>query len=214
MVDQPPPRLVDLVEAVHDGLAGADVPHGFGGAIALAYYVGEPRTTRDLDINIAVPTSEAESVFRALPPSVSWADSDVAECHTRGQVRLWAGERREGIPIDLFFPQHRFHAVVAEAVTEKPFARPNYFLPVIKASHLVVFKVLFDRPKDWLDIAEMLRAGTVNVAESEYWVSELLGERHPSFERLVHLVCSAEVLPSSRPGVHGDLPDVDWGSLS
>lgn len=211
MADQP--RLVDLVESVHDSLGGAGIPHGFGGAIALAYYVGHPRATRDLDINIAVPTAEAERVFRVLPPSTSWAERDVAECHARGQVRLWAGRRGEGIPVDLFFPQHRFHAVVAEAITEKPFARPDYFLPVIKASHLVVFKVLFDRPKDWLDIAEMLRAGTVDVGESEYWVRELLGEQHPSFDRLVHLVSSPEVRSSARPVAHMDLPDVDWPSL-
>lgn len=207
------PRLVDLVEAVHDGLEEAGVRHGFGGAIALAYYVGRPRATRDLDINIAVPTSEAESVFRFLPSSISWTDRDVAESDARGQVRLWAGKRLEGIPVDLFFPQHRFHEVVAEAITNKPFARLDYLLPVIRASHLVVFKVLFNRPKDWLDITEMLRAGTVDVADSEYWVRELLGERHPSFDRFVELVSSPEVRTSGDAVRQMDLPDIDWGSL-
>jgi hypothetical protein len=121
--------------------------------------------------------------------------------------------RRDGIPVDLFFPQHRFHEVVAQAVTGKPFLRRDYTLPVIAASHLVVFKVLFDRPKDWVDIAEMLRAGTVDVADALSWVRELLGEEHPSFDRLAKLVASAPAGRSGSMAEAAGLPEIDWTSL-
>jgi hypothetical protein len=207
------PRFVDLVQAVNDNLTAGDVRHGFGGAIALAYYVGVPRATRDLDVNICVPVDEAASVLRLLPPPVSWSANDVAECQRRGQVRLWVGRPRDGIPVDLFFPQHRFHEAVAQAVTRKPFLRGDYTLPVIAAAHLTVFKVLFDRPKDWVDIADMLKAGTVDVAEALYWVQELLGVGHPSFDRLAALVATHVAhRGAGAPDVQA-LPEIDWASL-
>ena len=211
MADQP--RLVDLVQAVNDSLTNPGIPHAFGGAIALAYYVRDPRATRDLDINISVPVDRAESVFRLLPAAVVWGADDVTECMERGQARLWAGRRREGIPVDLFFPQHRFHAVVADGATERPFLRRDYTLPVISAAHLTVFKVLFNRPKDWVDIVDMLGAGTVDIGEAMYWVRELLGGEHPSFSRLATLAASPR--PASRHCDYPpqDLPDVDWASL-
>ena len=39
-------NLVDFVLAVHERLEHANVPHAFGGALALAYY-GQPRATLD-----------------------------------------------------------------------------------------------------------------------------------------------------------------------
>ena len=207
------PRFVDLVRAVNDDLTAGAIRHAFGGAIALAYYVGEPRATRDLDINISLPVDRADSVFRLLPASVRWSKKDLMECQERGQVRLWCGRRREGIPVDLFFPQHRFHEVVADAVTDRPFLTLEYTLPVISAAHLTVFKVLFNRPKDWVDISEMLRAGTVDVVESLYWVRELLGGEHPSFGRLADLVASPRPEGSGGIREEPDLPEVDWASL-
>ena len=39
-------------------------------------------------------------------------------------------------------------------------------IPVISATDLTVFKTLFKRPQDWVDITEMLKAGTVDGAEA------------------------------------------------
>lgn len=47
-------ELVDKLYAIHDSLTVAGHAHAFGGAIALAYCVEEPRGTRDLDVNIFV----------------------------------------------------------------------------------------------------------------------------------------------------------------
>ncbi|HAM01848.1 MAG TPA: hypothetical protein DCQ30_06420, partial [Acidimicrobiaceae bacterium] len=151
-----PTSLVGLVIEVNDRLTGAGIGHGFGGALALAYYVAEPRATRDMDINVSVPVQEARRIFELLPDGVVWTDDDVRRCVRDGQIRLWHGLPRQGIVIDLFFPQHEFHRAVAGATSPRPFARVDYLLPVIAAAHLTVLKVLFDRPKDWVDIGAMI----------------------------------------------------------
>src|SRR4029079_9320585 len=48
-------RIVALDEAL------ADVPHAFGGALALAYYA-EPRATVDIDLNLFVPATDYDDV--------------------------------------------------------------------------------------------------------------------------------------------------------
>ena len=40
------------IVGVHTMLTSAALPHAFGGALALAFYTGEPRGTRDIDVNI------------------------------------------------------------------------------------------------------------------------------------------------------------------
>lgn len=207
------PSLVGLVIDVNDRLDEAGIGHGYGGAIALAYYVAEPRATRDMDINVAVPVEEAHRVFAELPEGVSWAEADVRRCMEDGQIRLWHGLPKQGIAVDLFFPQHRFHQAVAAATSPRPFARPDYHLPVIAAAHLLVFKVLFDRPKDWVDVTAMLDAGTVDVAEALHWLAILLGFEDPKYRRLVEAI--AHVEPPDRREARADaaLPTVDWSVL-
>jgi len=55
--------------AIHDALESGAIPHAFGGAIALAYCTEEPRGTRDLDVNVFVPPSDAAQVLGLLPPA-------------------------------------------------------------------------------------------------------------------------------------------------
>jgi hypothetical protein len=200
------------VVAVNDALTFGGVGHGFEGAIALAYYVGDPRATRDIDVNVAVPVDRAEAVLRLLPASVSWGGDDVRRCMADGQVRLWCGPAGDGIPVDLFFPQHAFHQAVAEATTVRPFGRLDYLLPVISATHLAVFKALFDRPRDWVDIDAMLQAGTVDVVEAMGWLRHLLGADHATCGRFAELAVRPGV-PSAGPGADMHHPPVDWRSL-
>ncbi|HKO38489.1 MAG TPA: hypothetical protein VJU14_08980 [Solirubrobacterales bacterium] len=47
------------IEAVHRSLEQAGISHAFGGAIALSFYA-EPRETKDIDVNVFMPTQESE----------------------------------------------------------------------------------------------------------------------------------------------------------
>ncbi|MGQ0465214.1 MAG: hypothetical protein ACT4QG_07815 [Sporichthyaceae bacterium] len=172
------PGIVAKVLAIDEALATAGIVHAFGGALALAFHVAHPRATADIDVNVSAPTDAAEGVLAALPPGVAHTAADVARVQRDGQVRLWWGRT----PVDLFFPQHLLHQVVAGRTVRMPLRDTS--IPVLSATDLTVFKALFDRPKDWIDIASMLAHGGPNVAEAIAWLVEILG---PDDERVARL---------------------------
>ena len=58
-----PLTLAQRVLALESSLS--DLPHAFGGALALAYYA-EPRATIDIDLNVFVPTDRFAEVAGPL----------------------------------------------------------------------------------------------------------------------------------------------------
>lgn len=153
--------LGERLLAVHDALELAGHPHAFGGAIALAYCTGEPRGTRDLDVNVFAPPKSAPEVLRSLPSGVTVTDANVADAEAEGQVRVWW----QDTPIDVFLDLHPFHAEIAARAVRVPFEERE--IPVLDCTDLAVFKALFDRTKDWADIEEMLAAKTLDVPRAQ-----------------------------------------------
>ena len=168
--------LPEKVLAVDRALAA--VPHAFGGALALAYWA-EPRATIDIDVNVFVPTEQADAVL--APLTVLGADIGGAadEIARDGQTRvLW-----DGTPLDLFFAYDAFHDAADRAAVEVPFADAR--IRVLSPEHLTVCKAVFDRPKDWVDIEAMVTLGTtIDVAEVLRWVGRIAGDTDPRYERV------------------------------
>jgi hypothetical protein len=205
-----PLSFADRILVIHNALTRAGIEHGFGGAVALAYYIREPRATRDIDLNIAVDVERSATVLAAMPDGVE-VGSDTAEVIARdGQIRLW-WDGRTGVPVDLFFPQHPFHRQVARDTRFVPFL--DGAIPIISATHLTVFKSLFDRPRDWPDIAAMLEAGTVNVTAALGWLRRLVGEEAARYARLAALAREAAAGGLEPQGSEMEIPLVDWKSL-
>jgi len=51
--------------------------------------------------------------------------------------------------------------------------------------HLVVCKVVFDRPRDWVDIDAIVAADSaVDIAEVLRWVGRVTGDRDPRYDRV------------------------------
>ena len=171
------PSLVDKIIEIHAALEGAGVGHAFGGALALAYYTREPRATADIDLNVSLPAVEAHLALSALPAGVEWGSGDVDQVARDDQVRLWWGRT----PIDLFFRASAFHDGVATRVTWMPFAET--VLPFLSANDLAVFKSLFDRPKDWLDIGAMAESGALDIDSVVTALESLIGP-DPRIERI------------------------------
>jgi len=146
--------LDEKVLALDQALADARIPHAFGGALALAYYA-TPRGTVDIDVNVFVPAGDAGRVLRALAPlGVERGDArTLAEIRERGQVR----RRWEHTPVDLFFSYDPLHDRCLERTRTVPFGDAAR-IPILSAEDLAIFKVIFDRPKDWPDLTEMLYA--------------------------------------------------------
>jgi len=174
--------LAQRIEAIDTALA--DVPHAFGGALALAYYA-EPRSTIDIDVNVFVPVERFTSVAGPLARlGAATDDLAVAETVRRdGQVRvMW-----DDTPIDLFFSYDPFHDAAGRGRRSVPFA--GTAIPILGPDHLVVCKVVFDRPKDWVDIDAMLAAGSIiDTAEVLRWVGRIAGDDDPRYDRIAALL--------------------------
>jgi hypothetical protein len=174
--------LAQRIEAIDAALS--EIPHAFGGALALAYYA-EPRSTIDIDVNVFVGTDRFPDVAGPLARlGAATDDPAVAEIVRRdGQVRvMW-----DDTPIDLFFSYDPFHRAASRARRPVPFGETT--IPVLGADHLVVCKVVFDRPKDWVDIDAMLAAGTVvDTAEVLRWVGRIAGDDDPRYDRVAALL--------------------------
>ncbi|MDO8389957.1 MAG: hypothetical protein Q7V57_05675 [Actinomycetota bacterium] len=169
--------LVARVVGLCTALDTAKVPWALGGALALAYATNEPRGTRDIDVNIFVPSAAAAAVFAALPAGVAHTEADVAEAATRDQVRLWW----DTTPIDVFFAAEQFHLDVARRCRTVPFEGRE--IRVLSAEDLSVFKAMFDRTKDWADIEAMAESGAIDLGLAADRLGTLLGD-DPRVQRL------------------------------
>jgi hypothetical protein len=168
--------------ALHDALAGAGVAHAFGGALALAWCTEQARGTIDIDLNLFVPPADRETVLGTLPRVIEVTEADRASIDRDGQVRLFWDHN----PVDLFFNTTPFHEEVALRVRWEPFVGRD--LPFLGCQDLAVFKVFFDRTKDWADLEAMHEAGTLDVEHVLGVVVHYLGGDDPRIERLRALV--------------------------
>jgi hypothetical protein len=172
------PSLPDKVTAIHRALEEAKVPHAIGGALALAYYA-EPRATIDVDINVFVHTDQWPAIRDALAPLGVDVEVDEKVLNRDGQVRLWWDRN----PVDLFFSYDPFHDEMRSGARKVPFNGTT--IPILAPEHLAVCKAMFDRPKDWLDIEQMLVATSpFNLEEVKDWVERMVGQENPRMGRL------------------------------
>ncbi len=176
------PTLPEKVLAIHTRLTHARIGHAFGGALALASYA-EPRATIDIDVNVFTGADDHTAVQAELS-ALGVGDDVPAETVERdGQCRLWWG----ATPVDLFYAYHDLHAAMRKAVRRAPFG-PEQTIPILAPEHLMTCKAVFNRPKDWLDIEQML-VGALETDRSEVgrWLDELVGPDDPRARRFAEL---------------------------
>lgn len=174
--------LVEAILEIHEALERARLPHAFGGALALAWCTGEPRATRDVDVNVFIPPGRVVELISALPRGIAVDDANRERLERDGQDRLMWG----AIPIDLFLSNTSYHEQVAAEVRYEAFAGAQ--VPFLSCASLAVFKAFFDREKDWVDLAEMLRAGQLDAPRLLGTLTRLLGPGDERVSRLVELL--------------------------
>jgi hypothetical protein len=174
-------ELVDKLFAIHDSLRAQSLPHAFGGAIALAYCVEEPRGTRDLDVNIFCAAADAKKVLGALPPGVQVSAEDIARVERDGQSRLFW----EGVPIDVFLNNLPLHEEVSATVAWVPLEGRE--APVLDCASLVIFKSFFNRTKDWADIEAVAMATPEDIEAAAKTLGSLVGEDDEAYKRLASI---------------------------
>ncbi|CAG1009474.1 hypothetical protein MYXO_03872 [Myxococcaceae bacterium] len=179
--------LDEQIVAIEGAFAAAGIPHAFGGAQALAYY-GSVRATFDIDVNVFVPVAEAGRVFDVLDSlGVAVHDPLLRERVARdGQVRL----RWQGTPVDLFFAYDPLHQSSHARRRRVDFG--GDFIHILGAEDLITYKVIFDREKDWRDIASIVYASDEPL-DYDYvrrWLERIEGPRGRLLERFDRVVAS------------------------
>lgn len=145
---------MDATEAaVHLALAlqAARVPHAIGGAIAYGFF-GAARGTYDVDLNLFVTGSETARAVDTLIAAGLMIDraSALNTAADRGDARGMF----QGLPVDLFFnsiPVHERAATHTREVTLH-----GVRVQVLSPEDTAVFKMLFFRGKDLVDIERLL----------------------------------------------------------
>jgi hypothetical protein len=175
--------LAAKIVAAHEMLDSLQVEHQFGGAIALAWY-RSPRATVDIDLNVTIRPEHAAPVLGALTHlGVSISDADRATIERDGQARLTWDESY----LDLFFATLDLHREMAARARLVEFGPAR--IPILAPEHLIVCKSVFDRPKDWVDIEEMIAWGTeIDGVEVMRWIEEILGrdcEQHARLQAML-----------------------------
>jgi hypothetical protein len=178
--------LAERLLAIHEGLEAAGIGHAFGGAIALAYWTSDPRGTSDIDVNVFAPAAESGIALEALPEGVARDEETTAKIARDGQIRLFWDET----PVDLFFDYVPIHADAARHRRMVPFAGAE--IPVLGPVELAVFKVMFDRTRDWADIEAMLVARTLDVDAVREQLAKLLDAGDSRFARLDEAIRRAD----------------------
>ena len=174
-------RFSAKVVAIHDRLDDARIAHAFGGALALASY-GEPRATIDVDVNVFLDAARHEEVLAALSGLGVEGDVPADQVLRDEQCRLFW----DVTPIDLFYAYHDLHTAMQKAARRAPFRDTS--VPILAPEHLLTCKVIFNRPKDWLDIEQIL-VGALDADRSEVvdWLDRIIGSDDPRAERFAEL---------------------------
>jgi len=70
-----------------------------------------------------------------------------------------------------------------------PFADET--IPILSPEHLTICKAMFDRPKDWIDIEQILVAtDPLDIDEIDTWLERMVGSDDPRVAKLGELKAS------------------------
>ncbi len=174
--------LIEKILLLHQRLTQQQIPHAFGGALALAWCTQRARGTIDIDVNLLIPASDWQPALNALPVEVKVTQKDKQLLERDGQARVWWDKT----PLDLFLNSTDFHDGIAGRIRWERFAGES--LPFLSCFDLAVFKAFFNRTKDWADLEEMALAGTLQRARVQATLIEYLGADDVRIEKLAALV--------------------------
>jgi hypothetical protein len=173
--------LVSKIIQLHETLAASDLPHAFGGALALAWCTQRARGTIDIDVNLLVSTDDWQRALNSLPADVKITREEQKILKRDGQVRIWWDKT----PLDLFLNSTEFHSGIKKRVRWETFAGRS--LPFLSCLDLAVFKAFFNRTKDWADLEEMLQANTLDKERVQAVLIKYLGSDDERVTRLGEL---------------------------
>ncbi len=161
------------------------IPYAIGGAIAFGIWA-VPRGTVDVDVDVFVDPTQQEPVFDAL------AAVGVVLDRTEAAVRatrdgMYVG-RLDGMRVDVFVPSLPFYDEAAR--TRVRYAGHSQAAWFLSAEAIAVFKLLFFRGKDIVDLERLVavQGQRLDAAYVRRWIVDMLGETDERVRRWDQLV--------------------------
>jgi hypothetical protein len=156
------PTLVEVIHRLEDLLGGLGLQRSYGGAIAYNFY-GPPRFTHDVDLLLLVPDTRIPAMLEGLHAAgFRYGDKAASPIDLRQVLRdlrsqsHFARFQHQGVPVETFVPWHPFHHEVLRRSPVRDLEGRQ--ISIHAPEDLIVFKKIFDRPKDLQDIRAMLLA--------------------------------------------------------
>lgn len=163
----------EAAQRIADALEVAGFSYAIGGALALAI-AGVPRGTADVDVNVFVPEERARDVIGVLAALGIEIDAEhaVARAERDG---MFVG-RWDGMRIDAFLPSIPF-AYEAERTRIRITDTTGWSGWFLSAEALAVFKLLFFRGKDIVDLERLVAVRPeLDRSYVRRWIVEMMGE--------------------------------------
>ncbi|MFZ9886131.1 MAG: hypothetical protein ACO3JL_01410 [Myxococcota bacterium] len=150
-----------------------ELDYALSGALAYGFW-GVPRATRDVDIALYVDATRVEDVADAVEAAGVGVDRPaLAQSFEEGRAHYaWCGSIR----VDLFPPSIPFESEAAKTRVRVPFRHGEAW--VVSAEALCVFKLLFFRPKDLVDVSNVIALQDAKLDRTyvRRWLVEMMGE--------------------------------------
>ncbi len=183
-----PNDVVDVARQLAAALEERGQSYALGGAIALGYW-GMPRGTIDVDLTLFLSAERPGECIRLLQ-EIGCEVAATEAARMIGDHGFCRG-KYSGFRIDVFLPINRFYDVARRR--RRRVDLEGQPVMVWDAESLVVFKMMFFREKDLVDIRQILR--TQGSALDDSWVeaqlTEMFGRRDPRVARWQEL-CRGE----------------------
>jgi hypothetical protein len=175
----------EVARHLADALEHAGIPYAIGGALALSVW-GFPRATNDVDLDVFVSLEALDPALEVLRQAGCLFDRAgvLSSAASRGDFAV----RYAGMRVDVFIPSIPVYASAQQRVRRAPLLgrQASYLAP----EDLAIFKMLFFRTKDILDVERLLAFGADRFDRGyvRNWLVDLVGgddERVGRWDRLV-----------------------------
>lgn len=161
------------------------IPYALGGALAYGQFA-VPRATNDVDVNVFLEPEALSPLFSALQEV--GASFDEARCRSEAASEGWFSVQLGAMHVDVFVPSIEFSWEAQRRRVRRPLGD---FEPwFLSAESLCVFKLLFFRGKDLVDLERLVATQQRNLDLA--WVRknivEMMGEGDPRVKTWDQLV--------------------------
>lgn len=164
---------------VASALEAEGIPYAIGGALAMGVH-GYPRGTLDVDLNVFVEEDGLDGLLDVLLRTGAELDRERASAAAIHDGLFVA--RLDDVRLDVFVPSIPFSWEALR--TRVRLSSGSQSLWFLSAEALAVFKLLFFRGKDRVDLERFVavRKGRMDHAYVREWIAEMMGEDDPRVE--------------------------------